>query len=70
MENLYAAHANFNRDNLYCSLGDYSSSTSAEQDYKKLQPDDWLTVYYCGEALGKQQKTEQATKHFVRAAQI
>ena len=36
----------------------------------ELQPDDWLAVYYCGEMLGKQQKTDQATEHFVRAAQI
>ena len=32
MENPYAAHAYFNRGNLYRSLGDYSS---AELDYKK-----------------------------------
>ena len=35
----------------------------------KLQPDDWLTMYYCGEVLGRQGKMEDSRDMFKLAAQ-
>ena len=36
----------------------------------ELQPDDWLTLYYYGEVLGKQGRLEEASEQFKKAAQI
>ena len=35
----------------------------------ELQPDDWLTMYYCGEVLGRQGKMEDSRDMFKLAAQ-
>ena len=35
----------------------------------ELQPDDWLTIYYCGEVLGRQGKMEDSRDMFKLAAQ-
>ena len=35
----------------------------------ELQPDDWLTMYYNGEVLGRQRKMEDAKDMFKLAAE-
>ena len=35
----------------------------------ELQPSDWLTMYYCGEVLGRQRKMEESKDMFKLAAE-
>lgn len=66
--NPFSAHAHFNRGNLYHSLGEFEK---AEQDYKQaleLQPEDWLTMFYYGETMGKLNRDRSAHCMFTKAA--
>jgi tetratricopeptide (TPR) repeat protein len=66
--NPHAAHAFFNRGNLYRCRGDLQA---AQQDYQsalRLLPGDWLCGYYLGQVTGELGDRDRATAIFQQAA--